>query len=151
MNTIIIAGYFLISILSFASEDAAIHPAYITGSNDQKPAPVVSIVYPKHNQKVRGEVKIYGKARPGAAVKVLVTSTYFKKAYKGEKISKGEGPFKRMNRTFSVTADRNGTWILKALDLTNAGWEENFTIKASAEGKAVSVNVYDLTKPVNID
>lgn len=113
--------------------------------------PAISISYPKQDQKVRGDIKIYGKAKPGAQVKLTITSTYFKKAYQGERISKGEGPLKRVNRNFTLTADRNGSWVLKNINLTNAGWEENFTIKATAEGKSVSINVYDHTKPVNID
>ena len=117
----------------------------------QQPATSVSITYPKHNQKVRGDIKIYGRAKPGAAVTLKITSTYFKKAYQGERIVKGEGPVKRMNRTFKLTAGRSGTWMLEQVELINAGWEENFTIKVSAEGKAVSVNVYDHTKPVRID
>jgi hypothetical protein len=56
-----------------------------------------------------------------------------------------------MNRKFSLTADRSGNWILKSIELRNAGWEESFTITATSEGKTVSVNVYDNTHPVRID
>ena len=148
--------YVIITALSltlFTSPEAGGQaPATLTAKPVAQPAaPAISIAYPKHNQKVRGDIKIYGRAKPGAVVKLTVTSSYFKKAYQGEKISKGEGPLKRLNRSFTLTADRSGTWLLKSIHLTNAGWEENFTIKASSEGKAVSVNVYDHTKPVNID
>lgn len=152
MNILMILGCFILSINNITIAEEYVQPVNGTSAiQTSRPAPGLSIIYPNHNQKVRGEIKIYGKARPGAFVKLQVSSTYFKKAYKGEKISKGEGPLKRLNRTFSITTDRNGTWILKEINLTNAGWEENFTIKATSEGKAVSVNVYDHTKPVNID
>ncbi len=148
--------YLLLAAALFAStfilNSIAQSPRVLTVKESTKAAPpAISIIYPKHDQKVRGDIKIYGKAKPGATVKLKVTSTYFKKAYQGEKISKGEGPLKRLNRSFTLTADRNGSWILKNINLTNAGWEENFTIKASADGMAVSVNVYDHTKPINID
>ena len=112
----------------------------------------LSITFPKNNQKVRGDYKIYGKATPGTPVKLTVTSKYFKTAHDNhERISKGEGPLNRMNRKFTLTTDRNGTWMLKSIEFRNAGWEESFTIKATADGKTVTVNVYDNTRPVNID
>ena len=132
---IIILTYFLISNLNVALI----------------PAPKLSILAPKNNQKVRGEYKIYGKATPGAVVKLHISSTYYKTAHDSqERISKGAGPFNRMNRKFSLTADRSGTWILKNIELTNPGWEEHFTIKASVGDQTVTVKVYDNTRPVNL-
>lgn len=132
---IIILTYFLISNLNVALI----------------PAPKLSILAPKNNQKIRGEYKIYGKATPGAVVKLHISSTYYKTTHDSqERISKGAGPFNRMNRKFSLTADRSGTWILKNIELTNPGWEEHFTIKASVGDQTVTVKVYDNTRPVNL-
>lgn len=115
------------------------------------PAPPLSILSPKHNQKVRGEYKIHGKAAPGAVVKLHISSTYYKTAHdNNERISKGVGPLNRMNRKFSLTADRSGNWVLKNIELTNAGWEENFIIKASVGDQTVTVKVYDNTRPVHL-
>ncbi|QEC42589.1 hypothetical protein [Pseudobacter ginsenosidimutans] len=112
----------------------------------------LSILFPKNNQKVRGEYKVYGKARPGSVVVLHISSTYYKTARDSrQKVSKGAGPINRMNRKFKLTADRSGNWILKNIELWNAGWEENFTIKATAENKTVSIRVYDNTHPVAID
>lgn len=112
----------------------------------------VSITFPKNNQKVRGEYKIYGKAKPGSAVELHISSTYYKTARDNrQKISKGAGPLNRMNRKFRLTADRSGNWLLKSIELLNAGWEETFTIKATADKKTVSIRVYDNTRPVAID
>ena len=116
------------------------------------PAPELSILFPKNNQKVRGEYKIYGKAKPGSVVHLKVSSTYFKTTRnEGKKIAKGEGPIARMNRKFSLTADRNGRWLLKSIELLNAGWEETFVITATSDKKSVSVRVYDDTRPVRMD
>lgn len=110
-----------------------------------------SILSPKNNQKVRGEYKIYGKAKPGAIVKLHVSSAYYKtRRDNQERIFKGEGPINRMNRKFNLTADRNGIWTLKSIDLTNAGWEESFTIQASSDDKIVTVKVYDHTRPIHL-
>lgn len=115
------------------------------------PTPKLSILSLKNNQKVRGEYKIYGKAKPGALVKVQINSSYYKTAHDNqERIFKGAGPLNRMNRKFSVTADRGGRWTLKSIDLTNAGWEETFTIKASTDDETVTIQVYDQTRPVNL-
>jgi len=112
----------------------------------------LSIIYPKNNQKVRGEYKIYGKATPGASVKLAIASKYFKTAHDNqERISKGEGPINRMNRKFTLTADRSGNWILKNIELRNAGWEESFTIKVTSEERSVTINVYDKVHPVRMD
>ncbi|MGE9314933.1 hypothetical protein ACLOAU_24995 [Niabella sp. CJ426] len=56
-----------------------------------------------------------------------------------------------MNSVFNLTTDKRGLWTLKPMDLTNAGWEENFTIRAVSESQSVLVNVFDHTKPVLID
>ena len=56
-----------------------------------------------------------------------------------------------MNRVFNLTADKRGLWTLKPMDLTNAGWEENFTIRAVSESQSTSINVFDHTKPMLID
>lgn len=150
MNRFLIAGFFLMGFVNFTINNSS--NAIMESTEAMQPqAPVIAITYPKHDQKVRGEIKIYGRAKPGAVVKLRITSTYFKKAYQGERILKGEGPIKRLNRSFTLTANRSGTWMLERINLTNAGWEENFTIKASADGRAVSINVYDHSKPVNID
>lgn len=115
------------------------------------PPAQLSILYPKNNQKVRGEYKIYGKAKPGDVVKLHISSVYYKTTHDNqERISKGTGPLNRMNRKFTLTADRSGNWVLKNIDLTNAGWEENFTIKASVNDKTITVKVYDNTRPVNL-
>ncbi len=120
-------------------------------NNSTTAAPLL-IIFPKNNQKVRGDYKIYGKAKPGAEVKLLITSTYYKTAHNnGERISKGEGPVNRMNRKFTITADRSGTWLLKSIELRNAGWEETFIIKATSEGRSVSIVVSDNVHPQNID
>ncbi|WP_255155284.1 hypothetical protein [Ferruginibacter sp. HRS2-29] len=123
----------------------------ITGMIPER-ASQLSIIFPKNNQKVRGEYKVYGKASPGATVKLTVTSKYFKTAHDNQdRISKGEGPLNRMNRKFTLTADRNGTWTLKSIELRNAGWEESFAIKAMSEGKTITINVYDNVHPVRMD
>lgn len=115
------------------------------------PAPKLAILSLKNNQKVRGEYKIYGSAKPGAIVKLQITSTYYKTMHDNqERILKGAGPFNRMNRKFSVTADRGGRWTLKSIDLTNAGWEETFTIKASTDDETVTIVVYDKTRPASL-
>ena len=147
MNAIIIVSFALLSIsnISGHKESATIK---IAGN----PAQQVSITFPKNNQKVRGDYKIYGKAKPGAIVKLTVTSTYFKTAHDNQdRISQGEGPIKRMNRKFTITADRSGNWLLKSIELRNAGWEETFTITATAEGKTSTINVFDKVHPVRID
>lgn len=120
-------------------------------SSTTTPSPALSILSPKNNQKVRGEYKIYGRAKPGAIVKLHISSIYYKTAHDNqERIFKGDGPINRMNRKFNLTADRSGIWTLKNIDLTNAGWEENFTISAKCEDKTVTVKVYDNTRPVNL-
>lgn len=112
----------------------------------------LSIIFPKNKQKVRGDYKVYGKAKPGAVVKLHITSTYFKTAHDNqERIFKGEGPIQRMNRKFTLTADRNGNWLLKNINLQNTGWEENFTIKVTSEDQTVSIMVIDDRHPINID
>lgn len=112
----------------------------------------LSIIFPKNNQKVRGEYKVYGKAKPGSVVVLHISSTYYKTARDNrQRISKGEGPVSRMNRKFSLTADRSGNWMLKSIQLWNAGWEENFIIKATADKKTVSIRVYDNTHPIAMD
>lgn len=112
----------------------------------------LAILYPKNKQKVRGEYQISGKAKPGVVVKVQLRSSYYKKVYDSkERMVKGEGPIDRINRSYTVTADRAGRWKLKSEALYNAGWEETYTIKATAEGKTVQLQVYDNTLPVRID
>ncbi|RYY16512.1 MAG: hypothetical protein EOO04_26835 [Chitinophagaceae bacterium] len=143
---------FIVLAISTSVPVAGQAPSTLTVKTASQPAGTpVSITYPRQNQKVRGDIKIYGKAKPGAVVKLTITSSYFKTAHRGERIVKGEGPIKRMNRTFNLTADKSGNWILKNIHLSNAGWEENYSIKAVAEGKAVTVNVYDHVRPVRID
>ncbi len=146
MNIYLAVACLVFSSLNFsANHPKADVPVY------QSVNPATTIIYPKNNQKVRGPVKVYGKAKPGSQLKLYITSTYFAKQYKGEKLSKGAGPLKGMNRVFNVTADKRGLWTLQEIDLTNRGWEENFTIKAVSGKDVVSVNVYDHTKPVLID
>ena len=116
------------------------------------PAQQVSITYPKNNQKVRGDYKIYGKAKPGTIVKLTVISSYFKTAHDNRnRISQGEGPIKRMNRKFTITSDRSGNWLLKSIELRNAGWEETFTITATSDDKTTSIIVFDKVHPLSID
>jgi ribosomal protein L31 len=116
------------------------------------PAAELSILFPKNNQKVRGEYKISGKAKPGSVVQLHISSTYFKTARDSrQKVSKGTGPINRMNRKFSITADRSGNWLLKKIELLNAGWEETFTIEATSDKRTVSIRVYDNTHPMAID
>ncbi len=144
--------FILISCFLFAGGGNAgnIEPPDITILFDNSPA--LSILFPKNNQKVRGEYKIYGKAKPGSVVQLHITSTYYKTARDSrQRVSKGTGPVARMNRKFSITADRRGNWILKNIELWNAGWEESFTIKATADKKTVSIQVYDNTHPIAID
>lgn len=146
MNIYIVMACFIVNSLPFNA----------TYSNDEQPVyqavnPAVSIIYPRNNQKVRGDIKIYGKAKPGSPIKLYVTSTYFAKMYKGQKLLKGDGPLKGMNRVFNLTTDKSGLWTLKEINLTNRGWEENFTIRAISGRDTVSVKVYDPTKPVVID
>lgn len=112
----------------------------------------VTIVYPKNNQKVRGTYKIYGGSEPNAVVKLTIISTYYKtNNNNGTKITKGEGPLKRLNRTYSLKADRHGTWKIENIELTNAGYEESFVIKASDGKTAKAITVYDKIRPVLID
>ncbi len=112
----------------------------------------VTIVYPKNNQKVRGTYKIYGGSEPNTVVKLSIISTYYKtNNNNGTKITKGEGPLKRLNRTYSLKTDRYGTWKIENIDLTNAGYEESFVIKASDGKTAKTITVYDNTRPVLID
>jgi len=116
------------------------------------PKESLAILYPKNKQKVRGECLISGKAKPGAVVKVQLNSSYFKRVYdKRERMSKGDGPISRLNRSYKITAGRDGRWQLRTVDFLNAGWEETYTIKATAEGKTVQIQVYDNTLPVRID
>lgn len=132
---LLLVGWFIMSHLNL-------------GSN---PPAQLSIVYPKNNQKVRGEYKISGKATPGAQVKLFISSAYYKTRHDNQdRIFKGEGPINRMNRKFNLITDRNGNWTLKSIDLTNAGWEENFMIKAVTADKTVTVKVYDNTRPVHL-
>jgi len=153
MNAFILISCLLFSLASGGGNNKRV----ISISSEEiieksNPAAALSILFPKNNQKVRGEYKIYGKARPGAKVELHISSTYFKTARdERQKISKGEGPINRMNRKFSLTADRSGTWVLKSIELLNAGWEESFVIKATADKKSVSVRVYDNTRPVRMD
>ncbi|MBO9657996.1 MAG: hypothetical protein J7527_04150 [Chitinophagaceae bacterium] len=150
--------FLLVSLLFFGSPVHLLNgsDAHIISVNNivstQHLAEGLSISFPKNNQKVRGLYKIYGKAKPGTLVQLHVSSSYFKTTRdERKKIAKGEGPIARMNRTFSLTADRSGTWILKEIELLNTGWEETFIIKATADKKSVSVRVYDNTRPVRID
>lgn len=66
-------------------------------------------------------------------------------------MSKGDGPISRLNRSFKTTAGRDGRWQMKTVNFLNAGWEETYTIKATAEGETVQIQVYDNTLPVRID
>lgn len=153
MNSFLMICCLLFSKLNF-TESAKPLPAKsfgVSGMISEK-ASALSILFPKNNQKVRGEYKIYGKATPGASVKLVITSKYYKTAYDNqERISKGEGPINRMNRKFTLTADRSGNWILKDIELRNAGWEESFTIKVTSEERSVTINVYDKVHPVRMD
>lgn len=144
--------FIVISCLLFAGGSNAgnIEPDAVTIACDNSTA--LSILFPKNNQKVRGEYKIYGKAKPGSVVQLHITSSYYKTARDHrQRISKGAGPVNRMNRKYSITADRRGNWTLKNIELLNAGWEESFTIKATADKKTVSIQVYDNTHPIAID
>lgn len=144
--------FILISCLLFTGGNKAEDKQPFTVAYDNQKGTELSILFPKNNQKVRGEYKVYGKAKPGAVVVLHVSSSYYKTAHDNrQKISKGAGPLARMNRKFSITADRNGNWIHKKIELLNAGWEETFTIKATSDKKAVSVIVYDNTHPIAID
>jgi hypothetical protein len=151
-------AFILISCFLFANNGGAENSrlAYVAAvhgiEEKENPAPELSITFPKNNQKVRGEYNIYGKAKPGSIVELHISSSYFKTARDNwQRVSKGEGPINRMNRKFSLTADRSGNWILKSIELRNAGWEESFTIKATADKKTVTIRVYDNTHPVAID
>lgn len=143
--------YFFICCICFPTIAQQIITAPIASTVNQTVSPTVTITYPKAYQHVRGEINIYGKAKPGAVVKLNITSTYFKKAYNQERITKGEGPIKRLNRKFTLKADKTGNWILKNVEFRNAGWEEDYTIEATVDGKSVKVNVQDHTHPVAID
>ncbi|MCH5715229.1 hypothetical protein [Niabella hibiscisoli] len=146
MNIYIAIAFFMVNSPTFnAAYSNGERPVYQAANS------TVSIIYPRSNQKVRGYIKIYGKAKPGSQVKLYVTSTYFAKMYKGEKLLKGAGPLKGMNQVFNLTTDKSGLWTLKEINLTNRGWEENFTIKAVSGSDVVAINVYDHTKPVIID
>lgn len=153
MNSFLMICFLLLSKSNF-SETSRPLPAKsfeVSGMISEK-ASTLSILFPKNNQKVRGEYKIYGKATPGASVKLAITSKYFKTAHDNQdRISQGEGPISRMNRKFILTADRSGNWILKNIELRNAGWEETFTIKATSEEKTITINVYDKVHPVRMD
>lgn len=112
----------------------------------------LSIAYPKNNQKVRGPYKVSGTAKPGTVVKVHISSAYFKIVYdRQQRKSKGAGPIARMNRTYTATTDRAGRWAITGIELWNAGWEETYTINATANGASAEIKVYDNTLPVNID
>lgn len=138
----------LISYLLFAGSNNAESSSPVTNQKGTE----LSILFPRNNQKVRGEYKIYGKAKPGSVVVLHISSSYYKTAHDNrQKISKGQGPIKRMNRKFSLTADRSGNWILKNIELLNAGWEEDFVIKASSDKNTVSIRVFDHTHPVAMD
>lgn len=146
MNVFILISCLLLTIQNGAENNG---PVEITSANA---AAELSILFPKNNQKVRGEYKIYGKAKAGSIVELYISSTYFKTARDSrQRVSKGIGPINRMNRKFSIKADRSGNWILKNIELLNAGWEESFTIKATADNKTVSIRVYDNTHPIAMD
>ncbi|WP_241282875.1 hypothetical protein [Chryseobacterium timonianum] len=139
-NIIILCGAFLLLLTSNEVKSQ---------SRKQKE---VTIVYPKNNQKVRGAYKIYGGSEPNAVIKLTIISNYYKtNNNNGTKITKGEGPLKRLNRTYTLKSDRYGTWKIENIDLTNAGYEESFVIKASDGKKAQSIIVYDRTRPVLMD
>lgn len=139
-NIIILCGAFLLLVTSNEIKSQ---------SKKQKE---ITIVYPKNNQKVRGAYKIYGGSEPNAVIKLTIISTYYKSNNNnGTKITKGEGPLKRLNRTYSLKTDRYGNWKIENIDLTNAGYEESFVIKASDGKTAQSIMVYDRTRPVLID
>ncbi len=153
MSLFILASFLLFGYGSYSGSDNDVQIIAVNNMVSKKnAAQELSILFPKNNQKVRGLYKIYGKAKPGTVVRLHVSSSYFKtRRDERQKIARGEGPIARMNRTFSLTADRNGTWILKEIELLNAGWEETFIIKATADKKSVSVRVYDNTRPIRID
>ncbi|MET0462980.1 MAG: hypothetical protein ABW007_07495 [Chitinophagaceae bacterium] len=153
MNAIILISFLLLNIQEHSKNNHRFSSmAGIEMIKEKDPAPELSISFPKNNQKVRGVYKIYGKAKPGAKVVLQVSSSYFKTTQDGRnRVAKGDGPLARMNRKFSLTADRNGTWILKEIELLNAGWEETFTIKATVDNKSVTIRVYDNTHPVMMD
>lgn len=140
--------FLLISYLLFAGSNNIDN----NRSVELEKAAELSILFPKNNQKVRGEYKIYGKAKPGSVVVLHISSTYYKTARDNrQKISKGEGPINKMNRKFSLTADRSGNWVLKSITLWNTAWEENFVIKATSDNKTVSIRVFDHTHPIAMD
>ncbi|MCG2618140.1 hypothetical protein LZZ85_27805 [Terrimonas sp. NA20] len=152
MKAFILAGFLLFNLSNDSNNPADEAMSVNLTREKAVPAPELSISFPKNNQKVRGAYKIYGKAKPGSVVELHVSSSYFKTTRdERKKIAKGEGPVARMNRKFSLKADRNGTWLLKEIELLNAGWEETFIIKATADKKSVSIRVYDNTRPVRID
>lgn len=140
-NIIILCGAFLFLLTSNEVKSQ---------SNKQKE---LTIAHPKNNQKVRGTYKIYGGSQPNSVVKLSINSTYYKtNNNNGTKITKGEGPLKKMNRTYSIKSDRNGTWKLENIDLTNrGGYEETFIIKATDDKETKTIMVYDKTRPVLID
>jgi hypothetical protein len=88
MNALIMLSYFFFSSINIAERKSTVKIETLAPN----PTPVLSILFPKKDQKVRGDYKIYGKAKPGVIVKLAVTSKYFKTAHdNNEKISKG-GP-----------------------------------------------------------
>lgn len=139
-NIIILCGAFLLLLTSNEVRSQ---------SNKQKE---LTITYPKNNQKVRGTYKIYGGSEPNTVIKLTIISTYYKtNNNNGTKITKGEGPLKRLNRTYTLKSNRYGTWKIENIDLINAGYEESFVIKASDGKTTQSITVYDRTRPVLID
>lgn len=141
-----------ISVILFSIQGDLICSRQLESSRSSTSQQVLSILYPKNLQKVRGSYMISGRSEPHVSIEISVRSTYFKtKLENNNRITKGDGPINRINRTFKTKSDARGNWKVKEVELINAGWEEIFIITAVSGNHKNSIRVFDNTRPVAID
>ena len=142
----------LAPFIFFSNQGTLTRSNQLESRKNPAPQQVLNILYPKDLQKVRGSYSISGISLPNNFIEISVRSTYFKtKLENNNRITKGAGPVKRMNRTFKTKSDARGNWKLKEVELLNAGWQETFTITAFSGNHKHTIQVFDNTRPIPID
>jgi hypothetical protein len=110
------------------------------------------ITAPLTGRKITGKVSVQGNAKPGSAITLVITSTYYELGtdQKKRKIFKGSGPLTGSVKKIKLKADGQGFWRIDTIDFRNRGWSETFKIVVtSVEGKnSTYVLVTNETKPV---
>jgi hypothetical protein len=110
------------------------------------------ITAPLTGRKITGKVSVQGTAKPGSAIIIVVSSTYYELGtdQKKRKLFRGSGPLTGSVKKIKAKADGQGFWRIDTIDFRNRGWSETFKIVVtSVEGKnSTYVLVTNDTKPI---